>query len=154
MSLALSTNGIIPQENSKIFSLRGFENMAVIRSTGGIITVVGFADVSPGHDLEVSISFDDVAITVYPNGLEQRISGVAAGRKQFNLTFPVLPTAEVDELWNLYLGRHGPLYPFVFISPQDNQRYLVRFAIKSMSRTLFAYMLESTGLNLMEVLGE
>lgn len=154
MSLALSTNGIIPEENNKVFSLRGVENVAVTRSSGGIITMVGFADISPGHDFEVSVNFDDVAITVYPNGLEQRISGGAASRKQFNLTFPVLSTAEVDELWNLYISRHGPLYPFVFISPQDGERYLVRFASKTMSRTLFAYLLEATGLNLIEVLGE
>jgi hypothetical protein len=154
MSLSLSTKGIIPEEHDKTFSLRGIENIGVIRSTQGMISAVAFADVAPGHDFEVSVNFDDVAITLYPNGLEQRIGGVTVSRRQFKLTFPVIYTSELDDLWNLYIARHGPLYPLVFNSPHDGQRYLVRFSNKTMSRTIFAYLLESTGINLIEVLGE
>ncbi len=154
MSLSLCTRGIVACENEKTFALRGVENTALVLSSRGVITTVGFADVAPGHNFEVSVNFDDVAITLYPNGLEQRVGGVTVSRRQFKLSFPVLSTAELDDLWNFYISRHGTLYPLVFNSPHDGQRYLVRFSNKTLSRTIFAYFLESTGINLIEVLGE
>ncbi len=154
MSTALATKGIIVPDANKTFCLRGIENTAICHSARGYITAVGFADVIISYDFEESISFDDVTITVYPNGQEQRIGGISNVGRRFKLNFPILSSDKVEELWDFYISRHGPLYPFLFTSPKDNTQYLARFADKTMSRTLFAYLLESTGLNLIELIGE
>lgn len=73
---------------------------------------------------------------------------------QFNLKFKMLSSTDMNTLWNFYVQQSGQLKPFIFTSPRDGQQYIVRFVNKSMSRTLFAYLLESTGLNLVEVIGE
>ena len=154
MSLALSSRGLIPDDVYQPLARRGCENTGVCRATRGMVTQVGFAAVTPGYNLEESVGFDDVIITTYPNGTEQRIGGAGGQRRQFNLVFPLIGSADADNLWNFYISRRGPLYAFYFTSPRDGSRCLVRFASKSLTRTLFSYLLESTGISLIEVVGE
>jgi len=113
-----------------------------------------FPGLTPEYDYEESIVYEGLKITQYPNGMEQRISTVSAPRRQFNLKFGILSSTEMDTLWAFYIQQSGQFKPFIFTSPRDSQQYIARFVNKAMSRTLFAYLLESTGLNLIEVIGE
>jgi len=113
-----------------------------------------FPSVAVQYNYQEELVFEEVAVTTYPNGLEQRVGGVAVPRMRFRLSFPVLTSAEVEELWQFYQARQGVLLPFYFTSPRTGQRYLVRFQQTSFSREMFAYLLESCGLDLIEVHGE
>ncbi|MBI5789286.1 MAG: DUF2460 domain-containing protein [Candidatus Schekmanbacteria bacterium] len=111
-----------------------------------------FPGILPDYDYEESITYEGVKITQYPNGREQRISTVTSPRRQFNLKFGVLSSSDMDLLWNFYLQQAGQLKPFIFTSPRNGQQFIARFVNKIMSRTLFAYLLESTGVSLIEVI--
>jgi len=113
-----------------------------------------FPAITPAYDYEESISYEGVRITSYPNGMEQRISTVSAPRRQFNLKYPVLSSTDMDTLWNFYIQQEGPLKAFIFTDFRTSTQYIVRFGQKIMSRTLFSALLESTGLQLIEVIGE
>ncbi len=116
--------------------------------------MAGFPSIKPEFNYEESVVYEGIKITQYPNGTEQRISTVNSPRHQFNLKFGVLSSTDMDTLWDFYIQQSGQLKPFIFTSPRSNQQYITRFVSKVMSRTLFAYLLESTGLNLIEVIGE
>jgi hypothetical protein len=155
MSLALSTGGIIPdQDKSQVFNRRCTSLVAQSLSTRGHVTRGKGVDIFPQDDYEETISYEDTLITLYPNGMEQRIKTVNATRRQFNLNFKVLSTTELQELWQFYQDHGGQAYPFVYVNPADGSDYVVRFANKSMGRTWLAYQLEATGLQLIEVIGE
>jgi hypothetical protein len=155
MSMALSTRGVIPDEVVPlVFYDTSTNRAAASMSTGGVIVAVSGIGIRPQLDYEESVNYDDTIITLYPNGLEQRISTVSTTRRQFNLNFKALTSAELDDLWRFYQNHHGQLYPFMYISPTTGEVYTVRFANKAMSRTWLAYQLEATGLQLIEVLGE
>ncbi len=155
MSLSLSTRGmIIEQGSGYTFNRHRNSLTGVSLSTGGEIAEGGWVDVLPQYDLEEIAGFEDVKITVYPNGMEQRVATVNAARRQFNLKFAELGSTEVDSLWQFYLDHHGPAYPFVYRHPRDGQSCTVRFSNKTMSRLLFGYQLENSGISLIEVIGE
>lgn len=107
---------------------------------------------------EESIVYEGLKITQDNSspGREQSnlVTTVSAPRRQFNLKFGVLSSADMNTLWSFYIQQSGQLKPFLFTSPRNGQQYTVRFTNKAMSRTLFVYLLESTGLNLIEVVGE
>lgn len=113
-----------------------------------------FPNLTTEFEFVEEVSYDDVIVSLYPNGLEQRIKTASASRRQFTLRFGHLATSEMDVLYDFYMARHGSLEPFYFINPRDNQTYCVRFSQSTMSRTLFSVLLESTGLSLTEVIGE
>lgn len=113
-----------------------------------------FPNLTAEYNYEESIVYEGLKITQYPNGMEQRVSTVSAPRRQFNLKFGVLSSSDMNTLWGFYIQQSGQLKPFIFTSPRDSQQYIARFVNKAMSRTLFAYLLESTGLSLIEVIEE
>ena len=113
-----------------------------------------FPDLTTEYDFIEEVSYDDVVTTLYPNGHEQRIKTVSTPRRRFTLRFQLLTTGEMDGLYNFFMARHGSLEPFYFSNPRDNQTYTVRFYHPTLSRTLFSVLLESTGLSLVEVIGE
>jgi uncharacterized protein (TIGR02217 family) len=113
-----------------------------------------FPNLAVEYDFVEEVSYDDVIVSLYPNGREQRIRTVSASRRCFNLRFRLLSTSDMDGLYSFFMARHGSLEPFYFTNPRDSQTYIVRFNNSTMSRTLFTVLLESTGLSLIEVIGE
>jgi hypothetical protein len=155
MSLAISTGGIISDQDKSLILNRHRNSLAAYgMSTRGHITRGGGVDIALQDGYEESINYEDTLITLYPNGMEQRIKTVNASRRQFNLNFKVLTSAELEGLWLFYQAHGGQAYPFVYVNPADGADYVVRFANKSMGRTWLAYQLEATGLQLIEVIGE
>ncbi|MFQ5645903.1 MAG: DUF2460 domain-containing protein [bacterium] len=106
------------------------------------------------YEFTEEVGFDDVLVTAYPNGLEQRIQTAAASRRKFHLRFKVLSQTDMDSLYNFYMARHGGLEPFNFTNPRTSEVITVRFLNQALSRTMFAYLLESGGLSLFEVINE
>ena len=88
--------------------------------------------------------------TVKPSGLA--VTNIFY--RQFNLKFGILSSTDMDTLWAFYIQQSGQFKPFIFTSHRDSQQYLVRFVHKVMSRTMFEYLLGSTGLNLIAVIEE
>lgn len=111
-----------------------------------------FPNLTAPYDYEESIVYKGLKTvdTIDPSN----VTMVSAPRRQFNLKFGILSSTDTDTLWAFYIQQSGQLKPFIFTSPRDSQQYIARFVNKAMSRTLFAYLLESTGLNLIEVVGE
>ncbi len=113
-----------------------------------------FPNLTAEYDFVEEVSYDDVIVSLYPNGQEQRIKTASASRRRFTLRFQLLASSDMDTLYNFFMARHGSLEPFYFTNPRDSQTYIVRFYHPSMSRTLFTVLLESTGVSLIEVIGE
>src|SRR6056297_228509 len=88
---------------------------------------------------------DNIAVTRYPNGTEQRIQSADMLRR-FSLSFNALKTSEIDTLWNFYVARGGRLESFNYTSDRDSASYVVRFDMQSMTRTIFSYNLERAGI--------
>ncbi len=155
MSVALATKGQISyQPESYTFNRNSSSLVGITLAAKGYITEIGFVDLYPQYNFEEVCGYEDVVITAYPSGMEQRIVTVSATRRQFNLNFKLLTSSKLEDLWQFYQDHHGPAYSFLFKNPRSGETVPVRFASKSMSRTLFAYQLESTGLQLIEVIGE
>ena len=112
------------------------------------------SNIDPDYDFQEGVSYPGVVVVPYPNGMEQRISTVSTPRRDFTLKFKVLTSSDMDTLWNFFIQQQSSVIPFIFTNIRDSQQYIVRFATSRMDRTLFAYQLESTGLKLIEVIGE
>ncbi len=107
----------------------------------------------PNYEHQEAIEFP-VAVTRYPNGTEQRILTSAQGGRRFSLVYKSIAPADIDVLWDFYIARKGKHESFNYVSSRDGVTYVVRFDMESMSRELFAYNLERTGVKLIEVFGE
>lgn len=111
-----------------------------------------FPGLTPEYDYEESIVYEGLKTTDTIH--KDRVAVVSIPRRQFNLKFGILSSTDMDTLWVFYIQQSGQFKPFIFTSPRDSQQYIARFVNKAMSRTLFVYLLEAVGLNLIEVIGE
>lgn len=148
------------------------------------IPILGLPKFPSELDYQYSLTEEtdqDVMVVPLQSGITARTSRTSHRKKTFNLKFKIVKESILNILAHFYKEIGGPLKPFLFEPPiekfsrytqmlQDgsqmlsdfendgslragNQSFIVMFT-DNFSRTLFKPLLESTGLVLVEVLGE
>ena len=95
-----------------------------------------------------------VAVTRYPNGVEQRIQKSTVAAKEIILTYKALREADVDTLKSFFNAMSGPLTTFNFVSFKDGTSYVVRFADEGLNIAMSDYESYTTAITLIEVKDE
>jgi len=110
------------------------------------------ADPPVSQVFEETIAFQNL-VTVFESGKEQRRAKSTRGRLGFRVQYEKITSAQMDVLWNFYsVTAFGILNLFYVVHPRTGQTvHVCRFLEDNLTRSNFEYLLESTGMTLVEV---
>jgi uncharacterized protein (TIGR02217 family) len=91
-------------------------------------------------------------ISNFENGAEQRRNKWSQGKRQFTLTYKTLTLTEVTVIWDFFVARKGSFESFDYVDPTTSTTYVVRFMEDKFTFEEFAYLLTSSGINMIQVL--
>lgn len=105
----------------------------------------------PSQTFSETVTFRTI-ISPFETGREQRRGKGTREKYSFKLVYDKRERTEIDVLWDFYIDQQGSLGAFNFQHPITGINYICRFVQDSMSREIFEYNIENTGLELVEVI--
>lgn len=82
--------------------------------------------VTPDYPVEETPKFKTL-VSTFDNGSEQRRGKWASVLREFSLSFTNRDEVEFVLFRDFFLSKKGPLLPFTFVNPNDDETYTVRF---------------------------
>ena len=125
-------------------------------NTSAVVVIEAFFGVPPvpifpwpcdPRQIEESVTFQ-TAITRFESGREQRRAR-GLPRRRWRLQFRK-GNVNADAIWDFYVAMNGPVDPFLWDNPVDNQAYWVRFA-DILTRRAIRRAVYEFGIELVEV---
>lgn len=107
-------------------------------------------DPKPAQTFARLIEFDNV-VTKFTGGRRQAVAQRTGGLHRFTLEFGPLDAARIDTIWNFYVARSGNLEQFVYVDQTTGVAHVCAFSQAALSREMFEWKIERTGLELDEV---